>query len=35
MRNRALDFTVARLGQRRHQSPMSGIRFIRDDERDS
>ena len=33
MRDRALDFSVARLGECRHHSPMSGVRFTRDDER--
>jgi len=30
---RDLDFTVARLGECRHQSPMSGVRFTGDDDR--
>jgi 6-phosphofructokinase 1 len=33
MRGTDLDFTVARLGECRHQSPMSGVRFVGDDER--
>ncbi|HEY3352177.1 MAG TPA: ATP-dependent 6-phosphofructokinase [Polyangia bacterium] len=33
MRDEDLDFTVARLGERRIPSPMSGVRFTRDDER--
>ncbi len=33
MRDGALDFSVARLGECRHHSPLSGVRFIRDDER--
>jgi 6-phosphofructokinase 1 len=33
MRNDDLDFTIARLGECRFQSPMSGVRFTNDDER--
>ena len=33
MGDKDLDFTVARLGECRHQSPMSGVRFTGDDER--
>jgi 6-phosphofructokinase 1 len=33
MRDRDLDFTIARLGGCRVRSPMSGVRFTRDDER--
>ena len=33
MPERDLDFTIARLGESRIQSPMSGVRFTRDDER--
>jgi 6-phosphofructokinase 1 len=33
MRDTDLDFTIARLGECRIQSPMSGVRFTRDDER--
>jgi 6-phosphofructokinase 1 len=33
MRDRDLDFTIARLGEGRLRSPMSGVRFTRDDER--
>jgi 6-phosphofructokinase 1 len=33
MQDRALDFSVATLGECRHRSPMSGVRFTRDDER--
>jgi 6-phosphofructokinase 1 len=33
MRDHDLDFTVARLGECRIQSPMSGVRFTRDEER--
>jgi 6-phosphofructokinase 1 len=33
MRDRDLDFTVARLGECRHPSPLSGVRFTGDDER--
>jgi 6-phosphofructokinase 1 len=33
MRNDDLDFTIARLGECRIQSPTSGVRFTRDDER--
>ena len=33
MRDEELDFTVARLGECRIQSPMSGVRFTRDEER--
>ena len=33
MRDRALEFSVARLGECRHHSPMTGVRFTRDDER--
>ena len=33
MRDRALDFSIARLGECRHHSPMSGVRFTRDAER--
>jgi 6-phosphofructokinase 1 len=33
MRDNDLDFTIARLGECRIPSPMSGVRFIRDDER--
>ena len=33
MRDRDLDFTIARLGEGRLRSPVSGVRFIRDDER--
>jgi 6-phosphofructokinase 1 len=31
--DRDLDFTIARLGECRFRSPMSGVRFTRDDER--
>ena len=33
MRDRDLDFTIARLGECRFPSPMSGVRFTRDEER--
>ena len=33
MRDRDLDFTIARLGEGRVRSPMSNARFTRDDER--
>src|SRR3954451_13515068 len=33
MRDNELDFTIARLGEGRIPSPMSGVRFTRDDER--
>ena len=33
MRDDDLDFTIARLGECRVQSPMSGVRFTDDDER--
>jgi 6-phosphofructokinase 1 len=33
MRDNDLDFTIARLGECRIQSPMSGVRFTRDEER--
>ena len=33
MRDHDLDFTIARLGECRIQSPMSGVRFTRDEER--
>jgi len=33
MRDDDLDFTIAKLGECRIQSPMSGVRFTRDDER--
>ena len=33
MRDDELDFTVARLGECRVQSPMTGVRFTRDEER--
>ena len=33
MRDDELDFTIARLGDRRIPSPMSGVRFTRDEER--
>ena len=33
MRDNDLDFTIARLGECRIPSPMSGVRFTRDDER--
>ena len=33
MRDDDLDFTIARLGECRFESPMSGVRFRRDDER--
>jgi hypothetical protein len=33
MRDRDLDFTIERLGECRVPSPMSGVRFTRDDER--
>jgi 6-phosphofructokinase 1 len=33
MRDNDLDFTIARLGECRVQSPMSGVRFTRDEER--
>ena len=33
MPERDLDFTIARLGECRIPSPMSGVRFTRDDER--
>jgi 6-phosphofructokinase 1 len=33
MRDRALDFSVASLGECRHHSPMTEVRFTRDDER--
>jgi len=33
MRDEALDFTIETLGECRVQSPMSGVRFTRDDER--
>ena len=33
MREGDLDFTIARLGECRFPSPLSGVRFIRDDER--
>ena len=33
MRDKDLDFTIARLGECRIESPISGVRFTRDDER--
>jgi 6-phosphofructokinase 1 len=33
VRDRDLDFTIASLGECRHESPMSGVRFTGDDER--
>ena len=33
MRDNDLDFTIARLGECRIPSPMSGVRFTRDEER--
>jgi 6-phosphofructokinase 1 len=33
MRDDDLDFMIARLGECRVESPMSGVRFTRDDER--
>ena len=33
MRHSDLDFTITRLGERRIRSPMSGVRFTREDER--
>ena len=33
MRDDELDFTIARLGECRIPSPMSGVRFTRDEER--
>jgi 6-phosphofructokinase 1 len=35
MREDDLDFTIARLGECRFPSPLSGVRFTRDDERAS